>query len=66
MGIGTKEEGFGSTWEACVTSCIMVAETCVQRHGTKISLCKVHGCQCMCKMVESVHAAIETHRRIFC
>jgi hypothetical protein len=46
--------------EVGVTSHIMVLETCVQRHGMKISMCKVHGYQCMCKTVESVDAAVET------
>jgi hypothetical protein len=43
----------------------MVLRKCVQMHGTKIISCKVHGYQCMCETVESVHAAIETQRRIF-
>ncbi len=49
-----------------VTSHIMVLGTCVQRRSKKISTCKVHEYQCMCKMVESVHAAVETQRIIFC
>ncbi len=48
-----------------VTSRIMVLGTCVQRHGTKISMCKVHRYQCMCKTVTSLYAVIETQRGIF-
>ncbi len=48
-----------------VTSHIMVLGTCVQRHGMKISTCKVHRYQCMCKRVASLYAAIEAQRRIF-
>jgi hypothetical protein len=39
---------------------IMLLRTCVQRHRTKISTCKVHRYQCMCKMVASLYAAVET------
>jgi hypothetical protein len=49
-----------------VTSHIMVLGKGVQRHSTKICMCKVHRYQCMCKMVASLYAAIETQRRIFC
>ncbi len=49
-----------------VTSHIMVLGTCVWRHGTKISTCKIHRYQCMCKMVASLYAAVEIQRRIFC
>jgi hypothetical protein len=49
----------------CVTIGIMVLGTCVQRHGMKISMCKVHRYQCMCKTVASLYAAVETQRRIF-
>ncbi len=49
-----------------VTTRIMVLRTCVRRHGTKISTCKVHRYQCMCEMVASLYAAVETQRRIFC
>jgi hypothetical protein len=43
---------------------IIVLGTCVRRHGTKISTCKVHRYRCMCKMVASLYAAVETQRRI--
>ncbi len=49
-----------------VTSHIMVLRTCARRHGNKISVCKVHIYQCMCKRVASLYAAVETQRRIFC
>jgi hypothetical protein len=49
-----------------VTIHIMVLGTCVQRHSIKISICKVHRYQCMCKTVASSYAAVETQRRIFC
>jgi hypothetical protein len=45
-----------------VTIHIMVLGTCVQRHITKISMCKVHRYQCMCEMVASLYAAVETQR----
>ncbi len=48
-----------------VTSHIMVLGTCVQSHRTKINMCKVHRYQCMCKMVASFYAAVETQRRMF-
>jgi hypothetical protein len=32
---------------------IMILGTCAQRHGTKISTCKVHRYQCMCETVAS-------------
>jgi hypothetical protein len=48
-----------------VTIFMMVFGTCVQRHGTKIGTCKVHRYQCMCKMLASLYAAIETQRSIF-
>jgi hypothetical protein len=48
-----------------VMSRIMVLGTCEQRHGTKISMWKVHRYQCMCKTVARLCAAIEAQRRIF-
>jgi hypothetical protein len=44
-----------------VTSRIMVIGTRVKRHGT----CKVHRYKCMCKMVASLYAAIETQEEYF-
>ncbi len=49
-----------------IMSCIMVLRTCVGRHGTKISTCKVHTYQFMCETVASLYAAVETQRRVFC
>ncbi len=37
------------------------------KHSTQdvCTVNKVHKCHSMCETVESVHAAVETHRRIF-
>ena len=49
-----------------ITRHIMILGTCVRRHGARISMCKIHRYQCMCKTVASLYAAIETQRRVFC
>ncbi len=57
----TKEEAdiTGLVNRTCVMSC---------KHGTQ-DVCTVNEVRkyhSMCKMVDSVHAAVETQRRIFC
>ncbi len=47
-----------------VTIHIMLLKTFVQRRSMKISMCKIHRYQCMCKTVASLYAVVKTQRRI--
>ncbi len=47
-----------------VTSHIIVLGTCVQRHGTKVSMHKVYRYQCMCETVASLCCCWDTKKNI--